>query len=301
VGAIWERDQGAEPVSYVKEMLTSQTSLNGFLGALATGTLLAFPYGFGVATIPVLCFSAALGIAAMFVPNSARFRHKIDRAKRAERRAEARAHLIDEIRRRVPEDPLWELYDGLCQRVASLYRMVRGREGGLSTGDLERLDDATVDFLGLWLGRLTMTERLETVNERALREKLRSITAQLEKNGEPANRKHLQQARADIERILTRRERLVARQAAVEAAQLSLADTFDEVYQGVMTHPRGGDIGRQLQEAVERLHIEEDLDLGVEEELDTEGLVGEGQCNDRDHARRVAEGVRLRAREPHRS
>lgn len=301
MGAIWERDQGAEPVSYVKEMLTSQASLNGFLGALATGTLLAFPYGFGVATIPVLCFSAALGIAAMFVPNSARFRHKIDRAKRAERRAEARANLIEEIRRRAPEDPLWELYDGLCRRVASLYRMAHGREGGLSSADLERLDDATVDFLGLWLGRLSMSERLETLNERALREKLRSITAQLEKNGEPANRKHLQQARADIERILTRRERLVARQASVEAAQLSLADTFDEVYQGVMTQPTGGDIGRQLQEAVERLHIEEDLDLGVEEELDSEGLVGEGQSHDRDHTRRAQAGLRLRAREPRRS
>lgn len=300
-GAIWEREQGAEPISYVKEMLTSQTSLHGFLGALATGTLLAFPYGFGVAAIPVLCFTAALGIAAMFVPNSARFRHKIDRAKRAERRAEARAHLIDEIRWRAPEDPLWELYDGLCQRVASLHRMARGREGGLNGGDLERLDDATVDFLGLWLGRLTMTERLETLNERTLREKLGSITAQIEKNGEPANRKHLQQARADIERILTRRERLVARQAAVEAAQLSLADTFDEVYQGVMTNPTGGDIGRQLQEAVERLHIEEDLDLGVEEDLDTEGLVGEGQSHERDHARRVAAGLRLRAREQGRS
>lgn len=300
-GAIWEREQGAEPVSYVKEMLTSQTSLHGFLGALATGTLLAFPYGFGVATIPVLCFSAALGIAAMFVPNSARFRHKIDRAKRAERREQARAHLIDEIRRRAPEAPLWDLYDGLCQRVASLYRMAtRGREGGLSGGDLERLDDATVDFLGLWLGRLTMSERLETLNERALREKLRSITAQLEKNGEPANRKHLQQARADIERILIRRERLVARQAAVEAAQLSLADTFDEVYQGVMTNPTGGDIGRQLQEAVERLHIEEDLDLGVEEELEPEG-VGEGQSHERDHARRAQAGLRLRAREQGRS
>jgi hypothetical protein len=300
MGAVWEREQGEQPVSYVKELLMSQASLYGFLGALATGTLLAIPYGFKIAAIPVLCYLAALANAALFVPSSARFRHQVDQRKRAERRAEARAHLIEEIRGRVRQDPLWELYEGLCQRVESLKRMARSRKGSLSGADLERLDDATVDFLGLWLGRLTMAERLETLNERALREKLRSLGAQIERIGDPANRKHLQQAKSDIERILARRERLVARQAAVEAAQLSLADTFEEVYQAVMTNATGGDIGRQLQEAVERLHIEEDLDLGVEADLEAGTPAPQEEVYDRDHARRAQEGLRLRAREPRR-
>jgi hypothetical protein len=298
MGSTWERDQEAEPVSYVWEMLTSQATLHAFLTSLAAGTLLAFPYGFRVAAIPVLCFAAATAIAALFAPNSARFRYRVDQAKRAEHREAARAHLIEEIQVRAPDDPLWSLYDGLCQRVASLRRMLGSRKVGLSSADIERLDDATVDFLGLWLGRLTMTERLDTLDERALRAKLTAIAAQLEDAGESANRKHLQQAQADIERILTRRERLVARHAAVEAAQLSLADTFDEIYQGVMTNPAGDDVGKQLQEAVDRLHIEEDLDLGVDEEIEAVAVAG-GE-HGRDHARRVAGAVRLPAREPRR-
>jgi hypothetical protein len=296
--AIWERDQGAEPVSYLKEMVTHQYSLYGLLGSLALGTLLAFPYGFGAAVIPLLCFVAGEAIAALFVPNSSLFRDRVDRKKRQERREQARAHLIAEIRRRVQDDPSWDLYYGMCERLASLRAMVRSRpKSSVSSSDIERLEDATVDFLGLWLGRLTMHERLEALDEGALEVRLKAVSAQLAE-AQAHNRPPLMRAKTDLERILMRRERLMARQTAVEAAMLALADTFNEIYQGVMTRLDSGDIAQQLQEAVERLHIEEDLDLGLDQDLEAEGLRREEINDDRDHAGRAAKALRLRAQEP---
>ncbi len=299
MAAIWERDQGAEPPSYLKEMVTHQYSLYGLLGSLALGTLLAFPFGFKVAALPVLCFVAFEAIAALFVPHSSFFRYQVDRKKRQERREQTCAHLINEIRKRVQDDPNWDLYYSLCERVVSLHAMARNRKAktSLSSSDIERLEDATVDFLGLWLGRLSMNERLEALDEGALKDRLKAVSAQLAE-AQVHNRPPLMRAKTDLERILMRRERLMARQAAVEAAMLALADTFDEVYQAVMTNPNSGGVAQQLQQAVERLHIEEELDLGLDQDLEAEGLGLEEKNDDRDHAGRTAKALRLRAQEP---
>ncbi len=295
MAAIWQRDRETEPRSYLKEVVTHQWSLYGLLGALALGTLLAFPYGFKLAALPLLGFAAVEAIAALFLPSSAWFRHWVDAKNRRERREQARAHLLNEIRLRVAEDPLWALYDSLCERLISLHQMVY--RNSLGEGDLERLEDATVDFLGLWLGRLTMLERLETMDEADLKRRLKALSAQLEVQESETNRKHLRQAKADLDRILTRRQRLVARQAAADAAMLALADTFDEIYQAVMTNPTSGELAGQLQEAVERLHIEEDLDLGLEDTIDVAALEQAETHYDDDHPH-SAKPLRLRAREP---
>jgi hypothetical protein len=264
------------------------------------GSLIAFPFGFGVAAIPVLCFAAAEAIAALFIPSSASFRNMVDKNKRAERREQVRKHLVEKITRRTPEGPLWDLYASLLDRVESLRQMVGNRATSLSERDVERLDDATVDFLSLWLGRLSMVERLEAVDEAALRRKLDQLERQIKDTSDVGNRKHLQQAKADLERVLTRRQRLVAKQAAVEAAQLALADTFDEVYQGVMTNPTSSDNSRQLQEAVERLQIEEELDLSGEDFAEPASQALEEANDDRNNPRRTPTDIRLRAREPQR-
>jgi hypothetical protein len=136
------------------------------------------------------------------------------------------------------------------------------------------------------------------MDEADLKRRLKALSAQLEVQESETNRKHLRQAKADLDRILTRRQRLVARQAAADAAMLALADTFDEIYQAVMTNPTSGELAGQLQEAVERLHIEEDLDLGLEDTLDVVALEQEKTPYDDDHRHRAAKPLRLRAREP---
>ena len=48
---------------------------------------------------------------------------------------------------------------------------------------------------------------------------------------------------------------------------LSMVDTFEELYQRVVTNPTSGDVSVQLNDAVERMKVEEQLDLAVEAEL----------------------------------
>ena len=49
---------------------------------------------------------------------------------------------------------------------------------------------------------------------------------------------------------------------------LSLPDTVEEIYQTLITTPAAGDARGQLQEAIERLRLEEELDGSYTIELD---------------------------------
>ena len=264
---LWEGNE-EEAVSYLKEMLAHPTSGWGLLGALGIGALLSIPLGLGVGFIPLLLFAAGESIAALFVPNSPVFREKIDRKKRAERREQFRRHLVGKIEAKVGGDhPHWSVYRRMRERHASLGEIASNRETSLTPYDVERLDDATVDYLGLWLARLVMSERRGTLDDRGIQGRIESIDRQIEATSAAIERKRLAKARQDLQRILRRRESLTARETAVEATMLSMSDTFEEVYQRVMTDPNSTDIARELQGAVERLGIEEEIDFAVEEEL----------------------------------
>jgi len=263
---LWE-GQEEEAVSYLKEMVAHPASVYGLLGMLALGAVVSIPLGLGVGVIPLLAFAAGESIAALFVPNSPVFREMVDRKKRRERREKFREHLTDKIESKVGGDhPHWAVYQRMRERLTSLQEIAANRATSLSPYDVERLDEATVDYLGLWLARLVMSERRATLDERGIKARIESIDKQIE-GVAGVERKRLAKARQDLERILKRRTNLTARETAVEAAMLSMSDTFEEVYQRVMTDPTSTDVAQELQNAVERLGIEEELDFAVEEEL----------------------------------
>lgn len=266
---IWERNEGGEEINYLKEMITSQTSVLGGLSALAAGAILSIPLGLGFAAIPVLGYAAAQAIAALFVPSSPVFRQKVELRKRRESREQARQHLGQEITSRVGADASnWATYQRMCDRLESLRELVKHRESALSEPDVERLEDATVDYLGLWLARIVMSERRNTVDVRKLQRKIAQIVAQIERTESALEARKLEKAKADLERILNRQDALWTRETSVEAAMLSMADTFEEVYQRLMTNPKSVDVAEQLNSAVDRMAIEEELDLAVDRELD---------------------------------
>src|SRR5687768_1410569 len=103
-GSAWDRASDAEPPSYVREMLFSQTNLHAFLATLAGGALLAIPLGLGGLAIPLVLFGAGDAIAAMFIPYSPKFRERIDTKHRRARREAITAHLSREISRRTDSD-----------------------------------------------------------------------------------------------------------------------------------------------------------------------------------------------------
>jgi hypothetical protein len=152
-------------------------------------------------------------------------------------------------------------------RLESQKELVKHRDSAMSDDDLERLEDASVDYLGLWLARIVMAERRNTVDVRKIQRKIAEIVDQLQRSEGAVEIRRLEKARDDLERILKRQEELWTRETSVEAAMLSMADTFEEVYQRVMTNPKSVDVAAQLNEAVDRMKVEEELDFAVDAEL----------------------------------
>jgi hypothetical protein len=257
--------------SYLMEMLKDQKTLYALLGSAAFGVLLAFPFGLGVGLVPVLGFLAGTTLAALFVPGSKKFREKVDRRKRQELREKTRNHLISEIVGRVgPNHTFWNIYNRMCERRESLKKVSIDRASALTDEDVQRLDDATVDFLGLWLGRIAIQERHQAFNQKELERRIEQIEKQLAEHEEAADQRRLQKALTDLRELVKRREEMHTRDTEAEARMLAMSDTFDEVYQRIMANPTSKeDISMGVESALERMNIEEELDYVLEEEVNT--------------------------------
>lgn len=264
-------EKEAGEISYLKEMVTSSTSIYGLLGTLTVAALLSIPLGVGIAAIPVLFFAAVQAIAALFIPSSPAFQASVQKRKRSERREISRAHLVEEIERRDTGEGQfhWRAYHRMRERVESLNQIAGNRQTAMSERDVERLDDATVDYLGLWLAWLVMAERWQNVDEDGITKRVEAIDRQIDKLDDSVERRRLEKAKTDLERILARRKTLWGRATEVEAKMLAMTDTLEEVYQRVITNPNSDDATQQLQDALERMKVEEKIDMAVDAELDT--------------------------------
>jgi hypothetical protein len=267
-----EAGQREEP-AYLKEMLFSQTNINVLLGTLALSALLAIPLGWAGVTLPLVFFTAAELIASMFVPSSASFRHGVDRKLRLQRRAAAHQHVRDEIAQRTDgANPNWSVFQRMLQRAASLREMLKYRgTAAISEQEVERMEDAAYDFLSLWLASLSIQERLASLKKADLDRRLETVEREAREvargrgAGDPGS---FDRAKADLQELIARRERLISRRAAVESAILALPDAVEEIYQSAITAPIAGDVERRLQDAVDRLNIEAQLDQSFREEID---------------------------------
>ncbi len=249
-----------QEVSYLQEMLTHQYSLYGFLTSTALAGMMAIPYGWEAAAIPLVGFVAAEAIAGLFIPGSVTFKESVDKRVRGEAREATRERLIKELKGRDNAGQQgWEIYHRMWSRLAPLWRVAKNRRTGLSKRDVERLDDTTVDYLSLWLSRLLMDEREKTISETDLRRRLADIDKQLTTVSGTPERNRLGKARKDLAKILLSREGLQAKRASVEATMISMADSFEEIYHRVVANPRATDITEHLNMAVDRMRISEDL------------------------------------------
>jgi len=241
---------------YVSEMLKHPYSVLGALGALLTSGLLAFRYDWGISVLPLLGYATSTSVAALFVPFSGSFRERIDRRRKKEKRSKLRGYLLEEITRRSHSGTQWGAYQRMCQRVDSLRKVAENRDTALMAADVERLEDATLDFLGLWMALLAMEERERAFNPEAVLYKIREVEAELARPHAAEERRRLEQAKVDFVGVLESRAHLRPRQASAEASMLALADTFEEVYQAVMTNPKSTELSRQFQEAVDRVRLQ---------------------------------------------
>ncbi|MCB9655932.1 MAG: hypothetical protein H6729_17535 [Deltaproteobacteria bacterium] len=265
---VWDRGEGDRSASYLMEMLLHPANKYAALGTLTTAALVSIPFGLGLGAVPIVAFLAAESIGALFIPSSGRFRAWVDRKHRRVRREQAREHLLHELRTRVGEHgKAWEAYARMRDRLASLEEVAKNRRTALTAYDVERLDDSTVSYLGLWLAQLLIEERKRAIDDVQVAKSLADIESQIESAPSSVERRRFENAREDLVRIQRRREGLASQEAAVRAGLLSMVDTFEEVYQQVVTDPTSTEATEHLQNAVERLQIEERLEGGIDEEL----------------------------------
>lgn len=265
VDPTWSKDDDDRP-SYLWALLSHPVNINTALAAAATATFLSIPYGLPGAALPLLAFAAGEAIAAVFLPSSSLFRANVDRAFRKGRRERTVMHLRREIERRVGIDhPHWQTWQRMYERVQSLREIGQHRRSTLTERDLERVEDSGLDYLGLWLAELSMIERQGAVDERAIEQRIADLGTRIDAGA--ADTRSLRKARADLEELLLRHRRVASRLASVEAALLSLPDAVEEIYHAVITTPVSGEGGTRLQEAIERLRLEEELESSYGEEV----------------------------------
>ncbi len=265
----WSKE--AEPVaSYLIEMLKSKTNVYGGVATVAAAAIVSIPLGGPAAVIPVLGYMAANSIASLFIPSSPFFRQLIDRKKRTEQREGVRVHLSDEIVRRIGrEHALWSAYYRLIERKTSLERSAKERPGSISTDDVDRLDDVTVDFLGLWLGRIAIQERSQTFSEKEIEKRIRDADANLATATQEADQRRWSKTKHDFETLLQKRREMRSRDAAAEAQMMTMVDTFDELYQRVMSGGSSKENSVELSSSIEKMNIEEELDSALYAEVET--------------------------------
>lgn len=262
----WTRG-GEGETSYLGEFLKHQYMLYGLLGTVAAGTFLAIPYDLGIAALPLVAFAGATSLAALFVPGSAHFRHWVNRKNARARRDAIRSHLLGELEtRQGAAHPHWNTYHRMCGHVNSLRTLSREGKTALTETDVDKLDDATLDYLGLWLAGMSMAERHRNLQDQRLEDRIQRVENQIESSPE-ADLGRLEKARDDLERLLRSRKRIDSHATAVDANMLAMADAFEEVYQGAIRSTGSRDATTQLQAAVERIRIEEDLGNAIEDDL----------------------------------
>lgn len=254
-----------EKPPYLREWLTSQGNVYAFLGSVAAAAVLSIPFGFGVGAIPLIAFAAGELIAGMYVPSSITFRDKVDRRYREAARNATRAHMVEEISRRMPGearmDRTFGTYDRMTERVNSLYQLVADRRTQLSASDVEKLDDATIDYLCVQLALLIIDDRSAAVDPADIERRVAAIDRELAAKQPGTDERQLIRARNDYLALASRHRRMVSRRAALEAALIAMPDQMEEIYQAIITAPTSHELGAKLSDAVANLRLREDIEI----------------------------------------
>ena len=255
--------------SYLAEMLQHRYSLYGFLSAVAGGAALSVVAAPLVA-VPLVGFVAAEGVAALFVPGSKWWRDKVDAKFRATQREALRENLLSELKRRVGQPAGTKegnTYERMRDRIRTLEATASDTSSQVTTRDVERLDDATVNYLSLWMLGLVLKERQEAFRLEDLDRRINELDRRLQDEElESADRHRFQKARDDLEKVLDRRTSVESHLATTKSSMLTLADGLEEIFSNVMKNPQGEEVRTYLDTAIEQVRLAD----GVEAEMATQ-------------------------------
>jgi len=245
--------------SYLGAFLRHPTNRNAMLIAALAAVAASFPLGLsGVALVGILALGAET-LAALLVPGLPSFRAAVDRAQRFDVRNERKAQLIAEIRQ-LGDSRVLSTYQQMWTRVQALYQTVQQKRTSLSQPDVEKLEDMTLDYLGLCAVNLSLKQRKDNASVEAAERGMATVQAQLRRSDLPEDEaRQLRTALAQYEDTLQRSRRLAVRRSSLEATLVAIPEKLEEVYQLAITSPYSTDMGGKLEESLSRLRIAEEV------------------------------------------
>jgi hypothetical protein len=245
--------------SYLGEFFRHPYNRMALLGAACAAIFASIPYGWtGLALVGVVA-AGLEACAALLVPSLPSFKGWVDRQRHCAARARRRSQWLAELQGLGDSNALAS-YEQMCARVDALYRTVDDAGTSLTRQDVEKLEDLTVDYLGLSVVVLSLRQRKDRASEDSVAKRIASIQSQLLANGLPEEeRRQLRSALAEYLEVVARSRRLASRRHALEAMLLAMPDKMEEVYQLVMTSPYSTETGGKLEESLSRLRIAEEV------------------------------------------
>ncbi len=229
------------------------------LAAGVVGIFASIPLGWsGLLLVAVMALGCEV-LAALMIPSLPSFRASVDREQRMQSRALRARQLISEINQRGDGQAL-ATYWQMLERVQALRQTVQEHRTSLSLEDVDKLEDMTLDYLGLCAVNLSLKQRKDHASEDVAAKRIASLQAQLARQNLPEDEaRQLRAALAEYTETMQRSRRLAVRRSALEATLISLPDKMEEVYQLVITSPYSTEMGSKLEESLSRLRIAEEV------------------------------------------
>lgn len=251
---------------YIKSILFGQTNFYALLATLSSGMLLSIPFGFEAALIPLVLFMAGDALAVLFLSQSIAYREKINKKDRAKGREAIRKKLLVAIEDRKKKRGMLDAYYRMQERVASLYEIAEKDDNQMTERDVERLDDATIDYLRMVLASSVIEERNKSVSTRDIKRRIRNIDGEI-KRLEGSNVTPLNKAKHSYEQLIQRQQRMGHNKVAIDAMLTSMPDQLDEIYQSILLAPGSSDSNRKLSEYVDRFTLSQDIEAELEQDF----------------------------------
>ena len=269
--------------SYLGAFLKHPSNRNAMLFAAVGAVAASFPLGLsGVALVAILALGAEV-LAGLIVPSLPSFRASVDHQQRFAVRAERKAQLVADIRQ-LGDSRMLSTYEHMWTRVQALYQTVKQKRTNLSQQDVEKLEDMTLDYLGLCAVNLSLKQRKDNASVEAAERGIATVQTQLKRADLPEDEaRQLRTALSQYEDTLKRSRRLAVRRSALEAKLVALPEKLEEVFQLAITSPYSSDMGSKLEESLSRLRIAEEVAAEFDDSdvFDTDAPVGARVLADR--------------------
>lgn len=245
--------------SYLGAFLRHPYNRMSLLAAACGAIFASIPYGWsGLALVGVVALGTEV-LAALAIPELPAFKRWADRDHRHQVRAQRQSRLLAELISAGDNTALAN-YRHMCNRVQALYLTANDARTTLTRDDVEKLDDLTVDYLGLCLVNLSLKKRKDRASDELVMNRIAGIHAQLNNPALPDDEKRqLHGALAEYTETMSRSRRLAVRRSALEATLIAMPDKMEEVYQLVITSPYSSEMGGKLEESLSRLRIAEEV------------------------------------------